>query len=191
MTKLESSRPKVPAYTHAVLLLPFAVPILITFALIILVGNQWPRDIALGSGLKLAGLCFTAVTAVVVWLFAVRHVEDKRVHVFAAVLCGVTGLMGWPVWSTGVLPSINGSLLAAPITVPMSLERIETTPKSKSNGLYHWAWLKADNGGSAINSGRYFITEDVFRRFQNTKQVTVNVTVARGLLGAQVVTGFD
>jgi len=91
----------------------------------------------------------------------------------------------------GVLPSINGSLLAAPITVPMSLERIETTPKSKSNGLYHWAWLKADNGGSAINSGRYFITEDVFRRFQNTKQVTVNVTVARGLLGAQVVTGFD
>lgn len=188
---IRPARAKVPATFHAKLMLPFAAPILVTFVLLALVGDQWPRDIAPGSGLKIAGLCTTAVSAFACWLFAVRAVDDRRVRGFAALLCAITGLMGWPVWSVGVLPSINGSVLAEPSAVRMTVERTEATHKSKSKGFYHWVWLKADTGNARLYSGRYFISEDVYERLNRTTPDIVTVNVARGLLGAQIVTGLE
>lgn len=184
-------RLSVPSYVHVVALLPFAMPIILTFLLILLVGDHWPRDIAAGSGLKLAGLFCSALTAVVIWLYTVRKTPESRVRTFTALLCTVTGLLGWPIWSTGILPSVNGAVLAEPVIVPMTLERTETTYKSKSRDLYHWAWLKAQNEAGIVKSGRYFISEDVYARYQGTEGGVVEVSVAKGLLGAQVVLGFD
>lgn len=186
-----SDRPSVPSYVHVVVMLPFAMPIILTFLLILLVGDHWPRDIAAGSGLKLVGLLCAAVTATFMWLYTVRNIFDPRIRTFTALLCAVTGLLGWPIWSTGILPSVNGAVLAEPVVVPMTLERTETTYKSKSRDLYHWAWLKAQNEAGIVKSGRYFISEDVYARYHGAEGGIVEVTVAKGLLGAQVVLGFD
>jgi hypothetical protein len=191
MANTRSSRPKLPTGLLLKPLLPFALPMVATFALVLLVGDRWPRDIAPGSGLKLAGLAATMATAFGVWRYAVRGVEDERVGRVVALLCAVTGLMGWPVWTTGVLPSVNGARLGSERTVRMDLERLETTTKSKSRGLYHWAWLAARDGEDALASGRYFLSETVYDTWQKTDPAEVHVTVARGFLGAQVVMKFD
>lgn len=190
MTAISPVRPQVPAAFFVQLVLPFAAPILATFVLLVLVGDQWPRDIAPGSGLKLVGLCAAILTSAVFWAFAVGDVENIRIRRFAAALCAITGLMGWPVWSVGVLPSINGSVLTEPSILRMTVERTEVAHKSKSKGFYHWVWLKADNGNARLPSGRYFISEDVYQLLQSTKPDTVTVTVAQGILGAQVVTAI-
>lgn len=180
-----------PAGFFAMLMLPFVVPILLTFALVLLVGDLWPRHIVPGSGLKLAGLGAATITSAIVWRLAMRGIEDRRAQKFAALLSAVTGLMGWPVWSTGILPSINGFMLDSERTVQMSLERIEITPKSKSRGYYHWAWLRIDTNDSAIGSGRYFISEEIYNDWNKRSPATVDVQVSRGVLGAYVVTGFS
>ncbi len=191
MTHVALPRPRISAGLPAKLLLPFALPILATFALLFLVGNQWPRDIAIGSGLKMPGLCVAALSAFVIWWWSVRKIQDRRIRAFAAIFCGVTGLMGWPVWTVGILPSVNGSILSQPSHVPMTLDRVEMTPKSKSRGFYHWAYLKTTNSNSAIQSGRYFISEVDYQRFDSSKPTAVDVTVAQGLLGAYVVLGYE
>ena len=191
MTHVALPRPRISAGLPAKLLLPFALPILATFALLFLVGNQWPRDIAIGSGLKMPGLCVAALSAFVIWWWSVRKIQDRRIRAFAAIFCGVTGLMGWPVWTVGILPSVNGSILSQPSHVPMTLDRVEMTPKSKSRGFYHWAYLKTTNSNSAIQSGRYFISEVDYQRLDSSKPTAVDVTVAQGLLGAYVVLGYE
>lgn len=185
------SLPKPPASLLVKPLLPFALPILVTFALVLLVGEGWPRQIAAGSGLKLAGLVATAATAVAASRWAVRGVDHRQIRRFAAVLCAATALMGWPVWTMGVLPSINGAALGEERAVRMTLERLETTTRSRSRELNHWAWLTAPDGDETLASGRYFISEEVYDRWQKTNPASVEVTVAQGLLGAQVVTGFE
>jgi hypothetical protein len=190
MGKSTSRRPGLTPTLFATVVLPFAIPILLTFALVLLVGNAWPRSIALGSGLKLAGLAATAITGLAVWYAAAARARDPAVARFAALACGVTALMGWPVWSVGVLPSINGSVLDGPLTVRMTLERTAVTNKRKSREFYHWAWLRAERGESVIGSGRYFIAEDVYDRWRAAAPAAVDVRIARGLLGAQVVLGF-
>lgn len=191
MTKIRMRRANAPQNLFAKVLLPFALPILLTIALLLLVGNHWPRDIAPGSGLKLAGLCATAITAIMVWRNATARLDDHQVRGFAALLCALTGLMGWPVWSVGVLPSLNGANLHSQSTVRMTLERTEVTHKSKSRELYYWAWLKADRANRLAGSGRYFISREIYERLQKTSPATVDVTVAQGLLGAQIVRGYD
>lgn len=191
MTHVAPLRPAVSSWLVVQFALPFALPILATFALVLVIGDQWPRNIAIGSGLKLAGLCATAITAFVIWWRAVRKMHDRRIRAFAAIFCGVTGLMGWPVWTVGILPSVNGAVLSPPSHVPMTLERIEMTPKSKSRGFYHWAYLKSTNSNSPIQSGRYFISEADYQRFDSNRPAAVDVTVARGLLGADVILGYQ
>lgn len=171
-------------------MLPFAVPVFLTLALVLLVGDRYPRTIAPGSGLKLAGLCVTIVTCFVVWRLAVRGIEDLRAHKFAALFSVVTGLMGWPVWSVGLLPSVNGAVLDTQRTVSMRLERTEVTSKSRSRDQYHWAWLSADTPDAPISAGRYFIPQNTYREWSRRRPQQVKVTVARGLLGAMVVTGY-
>lgn len=186
-----ASRAVVPQTAIAKIVLPFAVPIMLTFALLLLIGSTWPRDLAPGSGLKLAGLCATAITTFAVWRNATSQVENPKVCKAVAVLCAITGLMGWPVWSVGVLPSVNGAALHDHAKVRMRLERTEITHASKSRELYHWAWLKAERDNAAIGSGRYFIANDVFDRLSRTAPSTVDVTIAQGLLGARVVLAFE
>ena len=110
MMQVALPRPRISAALPAKLSLPFVLPIVATFALLFLVGNQWPRDIAIGSGLKMPGLCVAALSAFVIWWWSVRKIQDRRIRAFAAIFCGVTGLMGWPVWTVGILPSVNGSI---------------------------------------------------------------------------------
>ena len=190
-TNIRTARATVAQGALAKSVLPFAVPILLTFGLLLLVGDRWPRDVAPGSGLKLAGFFATVITACAVWHHAVGRVEDRKARQFVALVCALTGLMGWPVWSVGVLPSINGSVQRNHHTVRMTLERTEVTHASKSRNLYHWAWLRADGGTHARLSGRDFITGALYESLGNASSAQVDVTFAEGLLGAQTVLGFD
>lgn len=190
MKQARASRPVVPPSFFAKLMLPFAIPILVTFALLLTVGESWPRNMTPGSGLKLWGLCATVATSMLVWQFATRGIADRRVHKMAALVCGVVGLMGWPVWSVGVLPSINGYSLGEPQVVPMTLERTESTTTTKSSKRNHWAWLRPDAPGATAPPRRYFIPEELYDDWGQQPPGTVTVTIARGMLGADVVTGY-
>ncbi|OYZ41038.1 MAG: hypothetical protein B7Y31_06245 [Novosphingobium sp. 16-62-11] len=173
-------------------LLPFALPILITMALAVTVGESWPRNIAPGSGLKLAGLVATAFTGAAVWCLATRQVDDRRVRKGVAILCAVTALMGWPVWSVGVLPSVNGIALGPEKETPMRMTRLEiTTPSKGGRGFYHWAWLEPLSGRSALPQGRVFIAEAVHAKWTAERSKIVTLHHAKGMLGAEVLTGFD
>lgn len=190
MIKDRAPRPTVPPRFFAQVLLPFAIPALVTFVLLALVGEDWPRNIPPGSGLKLAGFVAAAATSLLVWRYATRGLEDGRVRKAAALLCAVTGLMGWPIWSVGVLPSVNGYSLGAPKTVRMTLERTEVTTVSRSSRLNHWAWLRPEVPGSRLQAGRYFIPGDVYEDWTGRQPRTVGVTIVPGMLGAEVVTGY-
>lgn len=191
MNKSRSHRPNVPPRYFAQLMLPFVVPSVLTLALVLLVGEHWPRNIAPGSGLKLAGLLASAMTTLGAWFVATRHLPDHRVHQMAAVVCGMTGLMGWPVWSVGIMPSVNGMTLGPEQAVTMILERTEQTPVSRSRAHYHWAWLLPASIDAEAGAGRYFIQEATYTRWNDEKPGTVTVTVAKGLLGALVVTRYE
>lgn len=190
MKKGKASRTVVPPSFFAKVMLPFAIPIALTFALLIIVGENWPRNLVPGSGLKLAGFVAAAATSLLVWRFATRGVADLRAQKAAALLCGLTGLLGWPVWSVGIMPSVNGYSLGAPETVRMALERTEVTTVSRSSRLNHWAWLRPEVPGSRLRTGRYFIPEDVYEDWTGRQPRTVGVTIAPGMLGAEVVTGY-
>lgn len=191
MEPSRSGQTAVPPSFFAKLMLPFAVPIVMTLATVLLIGERWPRTIAPGSGLKFAGFCATVLCCAGVWRFAIRGIEDKRVHKFAALFCAATGLMGWPVWSTGILPSVNGYRLDNERVIAMMLERTETSTRSKSRKLNHWAWLRTDDPSAQIGSGRYYIPEVIHANWSRRAPGPVRLKVARGLLGAQVVTGYE
>ncbi|WP_328276123.1 hypothetical protein [Sphingobium sp.] len=190
-SSIPTARPVVPGSFMAKLLLPFAIPMVLTLLLILTIGETWPRAIAPGSGLKLAGLVATTLTAAGIWHWLVGGTSDPRVHRFAAIACAVTGLMGWPVWTVGVLPSINGVALGQRETVSMRLGRIDVSRPSKGPGFYYWAWLEPIQPGGVITGGRYFIPEPVYQRWAPRKPAIVQLVHATGSLGAEVVTGFE
>ncbi len=191
VNRRQSQRTLVPPSFFPKLMLPFVLPIAITLALVGLVGEAWPRNIAPSSGLKLAGLLATAVLASGVWWWAVRAIADRRAHQMAAVVCAVTGLMGWPVWSVGIMPSINGMALGPEQSVTMTLERTEATSIKNSSKQHHWAWLQPASPDSAAGAGRYFISEATYQRWNEEQPRSVTVTIAEGLLGAQVVVRYE
>lgn len=164
---------------------------LLTAALVILVGESWPRNIAPGSGLKLPGFGASVLTSLMVWWLITRSIGDRRVHKMAAVMCGVVGLMGWPVWTVGVLPSANGFSHGRQESVRMALIRTEITTISRSRAFNHWAWLRPEVSTTGPKEGRYFISEQTYQRWNERRPSTVNVTISEGLLGAQIVTGYD
>ena len=97
MGKFSSVEATVPRGWHIKAILPFALPIIVTFALLILVGDRWPRGIAPGSGLKLAGFGVAVVTSYIVWYFTVRGVKDlrgRRFHSYILRCHGRYGLAG-------------------------------------------------------------------------------------------------
>lgn len=181
----------VPSGFFPKLTLPFVLPIGITLALLGLVGDAWPRNMAPGSGLKLAGLLATVVLAFAVWGSTIPSIADRRAHRMAALICGVTGLMGWPIWSVGIMPSINGLALGPERTVMMILDRTEATPTKNSRKRNHWAWLRPASPGVGAAEGRYFIPVIIYQRWNEENPRTVKVTTAEGLLGAQVVTRYE
>ena len=191
MTKTKASRPIVPPTFFVKLLLPFAIPMLLTVALVIIVGESWPRNIAPGSGLKMWGFGASALTSLIGWRFITRSIGDMRVHKVAAVICAVVGVMGWPVWTVGVLPSVNGFSLGRQETVRMTLTRTEITTISRSRAVNHWAWMRPEAPTARAKAGRYFISEQTYQRWNDQRPSTVNITVSKGLLGAQVVTGSE
>lgn len=191
MTETQASRPIVPPTFFVKLLLPFAIPKLLTTALVILVGESWPRNIAPGSGLKMWGFGASVLTSLIVWRFITLGIRDTRVHKVAAVMCGVVGLMGWPVWSVGVLPSVNGFSFGSQESVRMTLTRTEITTVSRSRAFNHWAWLRPEVPTARAKAGRYFISEQIYQRWNDQRPSTVNVTISEGLLGAQIVTGYE
>lgn len=190
MTQARAPRPVVLPRFFLTVALPFAIPALVTIALIVTVGESWPRNLPPGSGLKLAGFLATALTALLVWRYATRDLADNRVRKAAALLCGVTALIGWPVWSVGVMPSVNGSSLGEAQTVRMVFERTETTTISRSKRLNHWAWLRPETPATPLQAGRYFIPEGIYQSWSRAQPATVEVTIAKGALGAEVITGF-
>lgn len=184
---------KVPALSSGFLpltLLPFAVPFAVTLALLATVGEGWPRDIAPGSGLKLAGLMAAIATGACVWKWLAGRHEYARVRRLAAVICLVTGAMGWPVWTAGALPSVNGASLHDESVTPMRLDRLDVTHASKGPRLYYWARLEPLNAGARLAQGRYFIPEATYRRWAEARPRVVRVRHAKGLLGAEVVTQY-
>ncbi|WP_086607758.1 hypothetical protein [Erythrobacter donghaensis] len=190
MTKDNTSTPAVPPRFFAQLLLPFAIPALLTLALVLTVGEGSPRNTAPGSGLKAAGFGAAMLTCLAVWLLATGGIADPRARKLAAIMCGMVGLMGWPVWSMGVLPSVNGMRLGPAETIRMTLERTEFTVAQRSSTRNHWAWLRPDTPDSRAAAGRYFIPEATYRQWNGEQPRSVTVTTAPGLLGAQVVTGY-
>jgi hypothetical protein len=171
--------------------LPFIIPMLVTLTLLLTIGEAWPRQIAPGSGLKLAGLVAAGLTGLAVFAALTFTRSDTRLRKGAALLCTITSLMGWPVWSVGVLPSVNGSALDQPDTVTMVLERTEVTTVSRSSTLHHWAWLRPRSSAAPVEAGRYFIPQDLHARWSANPPNTVTLRIARGRLGAMVVTGFE
>ena len=193
MTRAAPRTPPIGAGFFVGATLPFIIPILVTLALVLTVGEAWPRQIAPGSGLKLAGFVATGFTALAVFAAMTVRRGEARLRKAAAMLCALTAVMGWPVWSIGVLPSINGSALGLEKPVPMVLERTEVTTAARSRTRHHWAWLRPATGwaGSQVEQGRYFIPEELYQRWNANPPARVTVRIARGRLGAVVVTGFE
>lgn len=127
MTNRGTSRTIVPPIFFVSLIFPLLVPMALTLFLILLIGESWPRNIAPGSGLKLVGLGTTAFTSFLAWKIAIRGLSDARPRKAGVVLAAKAGLMGWPIWSVGFLPSINAFSVENQRSVRMTLQRTPAT----------------------------------------------------------------
>lgn len=175
---------------------PFALPFAVTLLLVLLVGNHFPRDLAAGSSLVLSGLVAGLVVMVGVNAHVARRWPAARARQLALILSGATTLMGWPLWTMGVLPSVNGMALGELRVTSMRLEGLEVTRASKGRQLYYWARLAPDGGADVgpdakLGAGRYFIPREVHDRWQQDGPATVRVGHARGLLGAEIVRDYQ
>lgn len=115
--------------------------------------------------------------------------ESRAVGVgegLSGLFCSMVGLLAWPVWSMGVLPSLNGASLHEPRTVVATLERTEATAKRRSRELNYWAWLVPQEG-VGLAAGRYVIREALHERLAAEAPATLEVEAATGMLGAVVV----
>lgn len=181
------NKPVVPARVLVLSLIPFAAPVLVTITFLLIAGSSLPRDIAPGSGLKLAGLLATLVTTGLAWRVSVQGVNDARVRNLAGVLCILIGLMGWPVWSVGALPFVNALSLQNERTIAMALDRTEATVILHSPQKHHWAWLTPKEPDAGIKPGRHFIPEATYNLWAAAKPETVYVQAGTGLLGSTVI----
>jgi hypothetical protein len=186
-----SRPPTLPASFLLKMALPLVLPVALTVFISITVGETWPRSIAPGSGLMLQGLIASAIFSTLAWRITGGAFDDEQVRKLAAIICAVTGLMGWPIWTTGILPSINGAFLGQERVEPMRLGKLDVSrPKGSVGSPNYSAWLEPINRGGAIDGGRYYISEEVYQRLESQKPVAIRVAHSRGLLGAVVVTDY-
>lgn len=187
MKSRSSRKPVVPARVLMLALIPFGVPVLLTLGFLAIGGGSWSRDLAPGSGLKLAGLVATLITTVLAWRVSVRGISDLRVHKMAGAFCLFVGLISWPAWSLATLPFVNAVALQNERAISMTLDRTETTKIRRRTQLRHWAWLTPKEAGTEITPGRTFIPEATYDLWTATKPTSVSVRAATGLLGATVI----
>lgn len=167
--------------------LPFVLPVALAVIIFLTVGENWPRSNAPGSGLTLPSLIASAMFATLAWRIAGRAFGDERVSKFAAIICAATGLMGWPIWTIGVLPNINGAILDHEQFAPMRLGRLDVS-RPKGGSPDYSVWLEPVHPGGRIDGGRHYISEEVYQRLESQKPVAIRVAHSRGVFGAVVVT---
>lgn len=187
---MKGKRQVIPGRVLLTAVLPAAVPVVLMLGLFLLNRHEQAAQVAPGSGLKVAGLVAAALTSVLVAVPAMRGVADGAMRRVVVVLCLGVGLIGWPIWTLGVMPWVNGLVLEEPRLVPMRLDRLEITTISRSREVNHWAWLTPVEPGSGLAAGRYFIPQDLHDRLAAGKPTTLTVEAARGLLGAEAVLSF-
>lgn len=170
--------------------LPFPLAILTTLAFVLTVGTHFPRDIAPGSSLILPGLLLSIAVLLVVMGRVRRRWSDPAPRRFSLILCVITSALAWPVWTTGILPSVNGIKLGAEQISTMRLAGLTTSHASKGRQIYYWARLQATSPASRIGSGRYFVPKAIHDGWQSRTGQEVAVVHATGLLGAETVLSF-
>jgi hypothetical protein len=188
---MPKARSSVPNHNRLLLLaiLPFPLTIVMTFAAMLLVGERYPRQVASGSSLSWWGLGLSLTVFATVLLIVRQHWSEAGPRRFALALSGVTSLLAWPVWTTGILPSINGAMLGPHETSMMQVEKL-TTSRAKGNRIYHWATLRPLDNTSPIGAGRYFVPQDAYQRWQERPAQPARVIHAKGLLGARIAIAF-
>lgn len=187
---MKGKRQVIPGRVLLTAVFPAAVPVVLMLGLLLLNRHEQTAQVAPGSGLKGAGLAAAALTSALVAVPAMRGVVEGAMRRVMVVLCLGVGLMGWPIWTLGVMPWVNGLVLEEPRSIPMRLDRLEITTVSRSREVNHWAWLAPVEPGGGLAGGRYFIPMELHDRLAAGKPTTLTVEAARGLLGAEAVLGF-
>ncbi|MGB5076885.1 MAG: hypothetical protein WBO17_05340 [Sphingorhabdus sp.] len=169
---------------------PFMFAIVATILLVLIVGNEVPRAVAYGSSLAIWGLGAAFLSAVLPLQFMQRKWPQPNMRRAGLIACGLAALMAWPVWTMGILPTVNGLVMGAITTSEMRLMRQETSHASKSRQIYHWAYLQPVSDETPLRAGRYFVTAQDYARWNSKRPDSIQVDHANGLLGAEVVLGF-
>ena len=187
------TKEKAPPETQSILLLgisPFALSILVTFLVFLIAGNRIPRQLVPGASLALPGLTLSGLVFLAVAWVMRNRTPHAKLRKFGALLAGVCTLMSAPVWTIGVLPTVNGLATGSVASTVMHLEKLETTTVSKSRRLNHWAHLRPLGSGAPLSGGRYFVSQADYTAWQESRPRTITVNHATGLLGAETVIGF-
>jgi hypothetical protein len=170
---------------------PFPLAIALTFLFILTIGTRFPRDVAPGSSLILPGFVLSGIVMALITALVRRHWPEPALRRFSLFLCGITSLMAWPVWTTGILPSVNGAILGPRQTSAMRLTGLSISHASKGRRIYYWAAMRPPpDTASALGAGRYFVPQQVYEAWQPQVGRDVRVDHATGLLGAETVLNF-
>lgn len=170
---------------------PFPLAILLTLLFILTIGTRFPRDVAPGSSLILPGFVLSGIVMALITALVRRHWPEPALRRASLLLCGLTSLMAWPVWTTGILPSANGAILGPRQTSAMQLMDLSTSHASKSRDIYYWATMRpGQDTAAALGPGRYFVPQATYEMWQMRIGRDVRVDHATGLLGAETVLGF-
>ncbi len=170
--------------------LPFPLAILSTIAFVLTIGTRYPRDIAPGSSLILPGLVLSIVVMLLVTAHVRRNWIEDAPRRFSLILCAITSLLAWPVWTVGILPSVNGISLGREQVSAMRLVGLSTTRAKSGRRLYYLATLEPGVRSAEIGAGRYFFSKEIYDRWQSRTGREVTVMHASGLLRAQAVLDF-
>lgn len=171
-------------------LLPVVIALCSTFAVVLAGPNRFPRSIAAGSSLAVPGLVASVIVSLILFgvLWRLRSRPQERQ---ASMVLGIlASLISWPIWSSGVMPSINGFAVRQSSTTTMQLQRLEITHATKSREVYHWARLAPLAAESGLKQGRYFVPADRYDIWERHGAKTVEVRHGTGLLGAEIVLSF-
>ena len=170
--------------------IPFPLAILATLLLVFAAGARFPRDVAPGSSLALPGLIVSLAIMSLITARVRRHWIEPAPRRFSLILCTATSLMAWPVWTMGILPSVNGMHLHAERTSAMRLSALTFSHASKGRQIYYWGTLQPAGEATGIGAGRYFIPKAIYDAWQGQVGKRVTVHHATGLLRAEAVLEF-
>lgn len=169
---------------------PFPISIVVTILAVLVVGEYFPRQIAPDSGVKLAGAVASVTVFVIVTRSIVRLGLDEAPRRFGIILALVTSLMAWPVWTLGIMPSLNGLSFGKEVTTPMRLVGLSISRPKKSRQIYYVARLEPFSDAAPIGQGRYYVPQAVYLEWERRGQGRVEVGHSRGLLGAEIALSF-